>query len=135
MECVLLRHPVLLPRYKSVAPTRWSFSGVVSVAPPVANLTLKIGKCKQKGLRYVCLCSAAGLSAGNLFGESSHARKNNIGHESVGVSTNLGVNPEISFEGDDFVDNEDDPDHPSDGFSSVQTAVDAIRHGKVKHTI
>lgn len=85
----------------------------------------KIGKCKQRGLRSVCL--AAGLSAGNLFDESP-ATKN--GNGSVAVST-LGLDAEISSDIVDFFDDEDDPDHPSEGYSSIQSAVDAISQGKV----
>lgn len=88
----------------------------------------KIGKCKQRGFLSVCCSAAAAAAAGNLFDETP-ATKN--GNGSVPPMATLGIDAEITTDIVDFFDDEDDPDHPSEGYSSIQTAVDAIRQGKV----
>ena len=84
----------------------------------------KIGKCKLRGLRFVC-SAAADLFDDNL------AAKNGNGAAAAAAAAALGLEAETTPDVVDFFDDEDDPDCPSDGYSSIQTAVDAISQGKV----
>ncbi|XP_022159223.1 monofunctional riboflavin biosynthesis protein RIBA 3, chloroplastic-like [Momordica charantia] len=118
MDSALLCHP-LFTRFNNL--TLSTFNNRPSFAPPPPQ-TLR--KSKQRTSNSAS--SAAAFSAGNMFDETPTTKN---GKPSVAAST-LGLGAETSSEAIDFFDNLEDPDHPSDGYSSIQSAVDAIHQGK-----
>ncbi|XP_022948312.1 monofunctional riboflavin biosynthesis protein RIBA 3, chloroplastic-like [Cucurbita moschata] len=114
MASTLLSHP-LLPRFTNLPLS--SFNRPALPHP-------KIGKCKLRGLRFVCSAAA------DLFDDNLAAKNGNGAAAAAAAAAALGLEAETTPDVVDFFDDEDDPDCPSEGYSSIQNAVDAISQGK-----
>lgn len=117
MDSILLQHP-LLPHIFMINSRCFSGSRIVG----------------YKNRPWSSTCCAVGVSD-NLFDENS-TRGNNENGSLLGSGLDapfVTVDAEITPETIDFFvsDAEGDPDCPSEGFSSIEQALSALRQGKV----
>ncbi|GFS30673.1 monofunctional riboflavin biosynthesis protein RIBA 3 [Actinidia rufa] len=126
MDCILLQHP-LFPHIFISSSFRRSFAAPQSVG---------IGRCRHRWVnsRWWAV-RGSGIGADNLFDESPVRGGSLLGafDDSASAPAPFGtLDAEITPETADFFvsDAEGDPDCPSEGFSSVEQALNMLRQGK-----
>ncbi|XP_057473424.1 monofunctional riboflavin biosynthesis protein RIBA 3, chloroplastic-like isoform X1 [Actinidia eriantha] len=124
MDCILLQHP-LFPHIFISSSFRRSFAAPQSVG---------IGRCRHRWVNSRWWeVRGSGIGADNLFDESPVRGGSLLGAFDDSASAPFGtLDAEITPETADFFvsDAEGDPDCPSEGFSSVEQALNMLRQGK-----
>ncbi|KAI9196409.1 hypothetical protein LWI28_023707 [Acer negundo] len=127
MDCILLPHPALF--HHIIIESRRTGGFLISPHHQSVEFGLL---CKQRlWLSSSTCCCAVGLSgigaAGNLSSDDSFSKGNYENDSLLG-----GFDAEITPETIDFFvsDAEGDPDCPTEGFSSIEQALNKIREGK-----